>query len=527
MLVTALSLLLLAPAADPVQADVVIRGAMLYDGSGKPGVQGDLAIKGDRIVGLGAFEVAGKPRIIDGKGLVVAPGFIDLHTHSDIGLFTPGSKIPIVEPATKANRNYLTQGVTTIVTGNCGFGPTDVVGYLQQVDAVKPGTNVAALVAHNDVRKAVMGNANRAPTTEELEKMRVLVEEGMKAGAWGLTTGLYYTPGNYAATEEVIALAKVAAQYRGIYASHMRDEGVGLLPAIDETLRVGREAQLPIHISHLKAWGRRSWDKAPEALALIEQARRQGQVVTADQYPYIAASTWLAAFVIPVKYRSGTQQDLIARFDDKEQGPEIRKAIEGMLAEWDGGKTVRIASYAKKPEWQGKDLLTIATLEKRTALEIVLEIERNGGAAAVNFAMNEEGVRLIMKQPWVATASDGAAMAISETFTHPRSYGTFPRKIGHYARAEKLVPLEQAIRSATGLPADILRLPERGYLRVGHFADVLVFDPVEFRDQATFEKPHQYATGVKYLFVNGTPTIDAGKVAETFAGRALRHKGEK
>ncbi len=521
-MLSTLSLLLLLPAA-PVEADIVIRGATLYDGSGKPGVKGDLALKGERIVAVGTVEVVGKPQVIDGTGLVVCPGFIDLHTHSDISIFSPGSKIPIAEPKTRTNLNYLMQGVTTIVTGNCGFGPIDVANYLKMLDVNPPGSNVAHQVPHNDLRRAVMGNANRPPTKDELEKMKAVVSRGMKDGAWGLATGLYYTPGNYAATEEVVELAKVAAAHHGIYASHMRDEGADLLASIDETLTIGRRAGLPVHISHMKAWGRKNWNKAAEAVALVEQARARGQAVTADQYPYIASSTMLAAYLIPTQYREGTQQDLIARFDDAEAGPKVRKAIEQGLAEWEGGKTIRLASYPKKPEWQGKDLVAIAALEKKTPLEIVLEVERNGGAAAVNFSMNEEGVRLIMRQPFVATASDGGAMLPSDTFQHPRSYGTFPRKIGRYSIEEKVIPLEQAIRSASGLPADILRLPERGYLKAGYFADVLVFDPATFRDTATFEKPHQYATGVRWLFVNGKAVIAGGKFTETLAGKALRH----
>lgn len=524
MLAAALTFLTFLPAADPIEADIVIRGATLHDGTGQPGKKVDLAIKGERIVAVGSFQTAGKPRVIDGTGLVVAPGFIDLHNHSDIAIFTPGSKVPIAEPKTNAIPNFLTQGVTTIVTGNCGFGPVDVADYLAKVDEAKPGTNVAHLVPHNALRQQVMGNANRAPTTAELDKMKALVERGMKGGGWGLSTGLYYTPGFYARTDEVIELAKVAAAQRGIYASHMRDEGTGLLVSINETLEIGREAKLPVHISHIKAWGRKAWDKAPDAIALIEQARAKGQTVTADQYPYVAASTMLAAFVIPASLREGTQQDLIARFDDKEQGPKIRKAIEDMLTEWDGGKSIRIVTYAKKPEWQGKDLVAIATAEKKTPLDIVLEIERNGGAPAINFAMQEEGVRLFMKQPWVATASDGSTMLPSDTFQHPRSYGTFPRKLGLYTVQEKLMPLEQAIRSASGLPADVLRLPERGYLKPGYFADVVIFDPEKLRDTATFEKPHQYAVGVKYLFVNGKLAIEDGKLTGVVAGRALRHK---
>jgi N-acyl-D-aspartate/D-glutamate deacylase len=515
------SFLLLIPTA-PIDADVVIRGAMLHDGSGKPGDVGDLAIKGERIVGVGTFEVAGTPRVIDGKGMIVAPGFIDLHTHSDIPIFAPDHKIPIAEPGTRNNLNYLTQGVTTIVTGNCGSGPVDVADYLRKLDAEPPGSNVCHLVPHNDLRIAVMGNANRPPSGAEMEKMKALVDRGMRVGAWGLATGLYYTPGSYASTEEVIELARVAAEHGGIYASHMRDEGAELLPAIHETLRIGTAAKLPVHISHMKAWGRKHWDKAADAIALVEQARARGQTVTADQYPYVASSTALGAYLIPTQYREGTQDDLIARFDDAEQGPKVRAAIESSLADWDGGRSIRLASYPPKPEWQGKDVAAIAEMEKKTPLEIVLEVERHGGAVAVNFSMNEEGVRLIMKQPFVATASDGGTMLPSDTFQHPRSYGTFPRKIGYYSLEEKVVPLEQAIRSASGLPGDILRLPERGYLKIGYFADVVVFDPATFRDTATFDRPHQYSTGVKFLFVNGTAAIDDGKFTEKLAGKALR-----
>lgn len=522
MFTLALCTLLAAQAPEEI---TVIRGATIVDGSGQPGKKGDIALQGDRILGVGNVNLPDKAKIkeIDGAGLIVAPGFIDLHNHSDISIFTPGSKVPIVEAKTNAIPNFLTQGVSTIITGNCGFGPVDVADYLKKIDETGAGTNVVHLVPHNHLRAQVMGNANRPPTAAELEQMKVLVGQGMKAGAWGLATGLYYTPGNYAKTDEVVELAKVAAAHRGIYCSHMRDEGLALLPSIHETLEVGQKAKLPVHISHIKAWSRKAWDKAPDAIALIEQARAKGQVVTADQYPYTAASTMLAAFVIPTALREGTQQDLIARFDDKEQGPKIRKAIEDMLTEWDGGKTIRIVTYAKKPEWQGKDLAAIAAAEKKTPLDIVLEIERNGGAPAINFAMQEEGVRLFMKQSWVATASDGSSMLPSDTFQHPRSYGTFPRKIGYYSLQEKQVPLEQAIRSATGLPADILKLPQRGYLKPGHVADVVVFDPAQFRDTATFDKPHQYATGVKYLFVNGKLAVQDGKPTGTLAGKALRH----
>jgi N-acyl-D-aspartate/D-glutamate deacylase len=514
----ALSLLCLLSTADiPVEADYVIRGATLYDGTGQPGREGDLAIKGERIVAVGTFQVAGQPKVIDGTGLVVAPGFIDLHTHSDRG---------ITQPATRANLNYLMQGVTTIVTGNCGSGPVDVAVYLKQVDEGKAGSNVVHQIPHNSLRQRVMGNANRPPTQAELEKMKALVEQGMRAGAWGLSTGLYYTPGSYATLDELVELAQVAAAHGGFYASHIRDEGTGLLASITEALTIGQRAKLPVHISHLKAYSRRAWGQAADALALIEQARAKGQVVTADQYPYTASSTSLAADVIPAVYREGSAKDVLARLDDPEQGPKVRQAIERTLADCEGGKSIRIARYAKKPDWQGKDLIAIAQQEKKPVLEVVLEIERNGGAQIVNFSMKEEEVRLIMRQPFVATASDGGTQVPAATVPHPRNYGCFPRKIGRFALEEKVLSLEQAIRSASGLPADILRLPERGYLKPGYYADVVVFDPQSFRDTATFDQPHQYATGVRYLFVNGAAAIQDGKYIGALAGKALRHPGK-
>jgi N-acyl-D-aspartate/D-glutamate deacylase len=503
---------------DKVEADVVLQGGTIHDGTGAPGRVGDLAIKGDRIIALGAFRVAGKPRRIDARGLIVAPGFIDLHTHSDF---------PLQRKATRGSLSYLYQGVTTAVTGNCGFGPADVDAYFRALEKGGVGTNVIHLIPHNAVREKVMKNANRAPAADELKRMEELVEQGMKAGAWGLSTGLIYTPGSFARTDELIALARVSGRYGGLYASHIRDEGVGVLSALDEALRIGQSAEVGVHISHLKASGRRAWGKSVDIVAAIARARKSGQAVSADQYPYIASSTSLAATLIPPRFREGDARDFQARLRDPDVGPLIRKAIETGIKVRNNGASVRIAQYSTQKAWQGKDLATIAKAEKRPAVEIVLEIERHGGAAVVNFGMSEEDVRLIMKQPFVATASDGSSkVPDNSTVPHPRSYGTFPRKIGRYALEEKVITLEHALRSATGLPADILKLSHRGYLRAGWYADVVVFDPSGFRDKATYEKPHQYAEGVRYLFVNGKPVIDGGKATGVLAGRVLRRNGE-
>lgn len=511
--------LMLAPAAEPApkSMDLVIRNVTIHDGGGKPGVKGDIAFAGERIVAIGTFDIVGKAKIIDGSGLVAAPGFIDLHTHCDSG--SPA----LTEAAGRANKCYLMQGVTLAVTGNCGSGPADVKDFFAKLEKNGVGTNVIHQVPHNSIRSKVMGNANRVPTSEELQKMEVLVDQQMKDGCWGLSTGLIYTPGTYAKTDEIIALAKIASKHGGFYASHIRDEGGGLATAIEEAIKIGREGKLPVHISHIKCSGRSAWGTSAQAITLIEKARKDGQIVTADQYPYIASSTSLAATVIPTRFRDGTSKEYLARLDDPEKGAQIRKAVESAMKSRDGGKTIQVARYRPNPKWQGKTIAAIAAEEKKDPTNIVLEIERKGGAAIVNFGMSEEDVRIYMKQSFVATASDGSSQVPGDTVPHPRSYGTFPRKIGRYSIEEGIIPLEQAIRSASGLPADILRLTDRGYLKAGYFADVVIFDPKAYRDMATFEKPHQYAAGVKYLFVNGKTVIDDGKFLDVLAGKSLRH----
>lgn len=509
-----LHLCLAVATADPVVADLVLQGGTVYDGSLREGMIADVAIRGDRIVAVGQFETAGTPRVIACRGWIVAPGFIDLHSHSDGG---------ITQPRTRENSNFLMQGCTTVVTGNCGSGPTDVGAYFRQIDAQGAGTNVLHLIPHGSLRRQVLrGDANRPPTPAELEEMQRRVEQGMRDGACGMSTGLIYTPGTFAKTDELVALAQVVARFGGIYASHIRNEGAQLLESIEELLTIGRQAGLPVHVSHLKVSGRSNWGLAPEAIARLRQAREAGQRVTADQYPYTASSTSLAATVVPAELRSW--EKLEAALKDPEQGPRIRRRLEASLQEKDEGRAIVVASYAPQRGWQGKSLAQIASETGQTPLEVTLEILRRGGAGIVNFGMQEDEVRLFMREPYVATASDGSTMTLdAPTQPHPRSFGTFPRKIGRYAIEGKFLPLAQAIYSASGLPAEILGLPDRGFIRPGYYADLVVFDPETFRDTATYEQPLSWARGTKWVLVNGQIAVENEQPTGRLAGRAIRH----
>jgi N-acyl-D-aspartate/D-glutamate deacylase len=503
-------------AADAIEADYVLRNGEIYDGSEGAAFVGDVAIRGDRIVAVknGKLDVRAGTKEIDAKGLIVAPGFIDLHSHSDG---------PILESKTRLNANFLTQGCTSVVTGNCGFGPVDIAAYYEKIDKHGAGTNVLHLLPHGSLRAEAMGRTNRPPSPAELEKMKELTARGMRDGAWGMATGLIYVPGSFSKTDELVALAEVVGQHRGIYASHIRNEGSQLLESLDEILAIGKQAKLPVHVSHIKVSGKANWGVAPDAIHKLREARAAGQRVTADQYPYPASSTSLAATLIPDELREW--KDLQAALDDAERGDKVRKQISRKIADRDGGKQLVVANFKSDRAWQGKSLAAIAQETKKSPLEVAIDIMRRGGASVVSFGMSEDEVRLFMREPFVATASDGSATSLdSAAQPHPRSFGCFPRKIGYYAVEGKVLPLTRAIRSASGLPADILGLPERGYLKAGYFADIVVFDRDTFRDQATFAKPLAWSTGVKLLLVNGQIAVEEGKPTEKLAGRAIRHK---
>lgn len=488
------------------EADLIIRGATIHDGSGKEGVVGDLVIKGDTIVAVGRVTATARKTI-------AAPGFIDLHSHSDTG---------ITLERTRDNYNFTSQGCTTIVTGNCGGGNVDVAAMFETLEKHGAGTNVIHLLPHGSIRSRVFGAQNRPPTPAELEKMKALVEKGMQDGAWGMSTGLIYVPGTYAKTEEIAELAGVVHQYGGIYASHIRSEAAHLIEAIREAIEIGEKSACPVHVSHIKCSTREAWGKMEEACRVIEEARGRGLRVTADQYPYTASSTRLEAYTIPTWAREGGQKKLLERLDDPVAGEKIRKEIAGSFEKRDGPDKIRIAYCDAKTAYNGKTIAQIAREEGKDPVEVVVEIQKGGGAQAIGFSMREEDMLVAMKKEWVATASDGAAQRPSTARPHPRNYGTFSRKVGRYGIEKEAVSLPFAIRSASGLPADILGLKDRGYLRPGYKADLVLFDPGLFRDRATFDEPTQYSAGTRWVLVNGTPVIADGKKTESLPGRPLR-----
>ena len=502
-------------AQDAADADVLLQGGTIVDGSGGEPFEGDVAIRDGRIVAVADAVNINAGQVLDCTGLVICPGFIDLHNHSDN---------TILEPKNRDGRCYLLQGCTTLVTGNCGGGRGDVGKFYDELAAGGVGINVAHLVPHGEIRDTVMGKVRRAPTDNELRKMQQLAAHGMEQGAWGMSTGLQYVPGAYANTEELIAVAREVGKHGGIYASHMRDEGDQLIEAIEEVIEIARQAGLPCHISHLKASKRRNWGKLRVAARIIEDARRDGLTITADQYPYTASSTSIMAMLIPEDEREGGDDATIARLDDVNELARIRPMIARSLEE---RGQLMIASFDKKPQWVGKLITEVAALEGREPVDVALEVLHDADAMGVNFGMDEADVRYAMTLPWVATASDGSVKTDNGTRPHPRSFGTFPRKIGRYAIQENVLSLPAAVRSASGLPADILGMTDRGYVRKELVADLVVFDPKQLADRATYEQPFEPAVGVRWLFVNGRAAIADGVPQDTLAGRPLRRPAKQ
>jgi N-acyl-D-amino-acid deacylase len=499
--------LVLVPFAQAQNLDVILRNGTVVDGSGSAPVRTDVGISGDRIVFVGSSTGKKAKRVIDSTGLVITPGFIDPHTH------TAGD---LTDPKRSQNAPYLMQGVTTVATGNDGDSPGHIGEALARWSRQGIGTNAALFIGQGTVRREVMEMSDAKPTPQQLEKMKALVDTAMNEGAIGLSTGLYYAPGSYATTEEVIELARVAAQHGGIYDTHMRDEStynIGLMNSVRETLRIGKEAHIPVMISHIKALGADVWGQSTGVIALIDAAHKAGTKATASEYPFDASGTSVTASLVPRWAEADGK--LLKNIDDPALHGRLVKEMTENLRRRGGAETLLMTAAGDK-SILGKNLAQIAQKRNIPPIEAALQIIRGGGSDVASFNMKESDIEAFMKQPWVMTCSDGSD-------GHPRKYGTFPRKIHEYVYEKHVLSLEAAVRSSTSLPAETLQIKDRGLLKQGYYADVLVFDPKTFIDRATYQDPTILATGVEYLLVNGQLAVNKGELTSTRAGRVLQH----
>ncbi len=511
LLVAALTLALVpAHAHAQVRVDILIRNGAVIDGTGSPARKADVGITGDRITFLGDARTArlAIARTIDATGLVVAPGFIDPHTH------TAGD---LTNAQRKANLPYLMQGVTTVVTNNDGSGSVDIGKLLGGWKTNGIGTNAAVYVPQGSVRGTVMGMSDAAPSEAQLDSMKRMVARGMEAGAIGMSTGLYYAPGSYSTTDEVIALARVAARHGGIYDSHIRDESsfsIGLVAAVNEVIRIGREAHMPVHISHIKALGADVWGMADSIVALMKSARASGVDITASQYPYTASGTGVGASLLPRWAEVGGSDSLAARIND----PVIHQRLSAEMTEnmrRRGGANSLLITGGKDQGIRGKRLDEVARMWNTTPIEAAMRIILAGDASVASFNMDGKDIATFMRQDFITTDSDGSE-------GHPRKYGTFPKLIREYVNEKHILTLPQAIHRSSLASARILGFSDRGEIASGRLADVIVFDPATLTDRSTYEAPTLLATGMRYVIVNGTVAIDAGVFTGALAGRVLR-----
>jgi N-acyl-D-amino-acid deacylase len=495
--------------------DIVIRGGSVLDGTGAPATRADLAIRDGRIVSIGVLSSSTiSHRTIDATGLTVAPGFIDVHSHAAEGLAGRlGEATPLVA-----------QGVTTVFINPDGDGPIDLIAQRESFEASGIGVNVGQFVPHGSIRKRVIGLADRPPTDDELARMERIVDDGMKAAGLGLSTGLYYAPGSYATTGEIIALAKVAAAFGGVYSSHIRDEAdytIGVVAAVDEVIRISEEAHIRAVVSHMKALGPANWGKSTQLVDAIERARRRGVEVYADQYAYEASGTSIVAALIPRWAEVGGRKALLDRLNG-EDAAKVRAAISDNIARRGGAEKLVISDYPPDRAVEGRSLAAIARSRSLPPVDLVVTLLQQGDAALVSFNMSDDDIVRIMQQPWTMTCSDGDLTAPGQGKPHPRGYGAFARKLAVYVRDRHVIDLPHAVRSMTSLPAMVFGLRDRGTLRDGAVADIVVFDPAQFQDRATYQEPQQIATGVRAVLVNGVIAMEGGAPTGKRAGRFVR-----
>jgi N-acyl-D-amino-acid deacylase len=525
--------------------DLKLAGGTVLDGTGAPARRADVGVRGDRIESVGDLAQERAGRTLDVTGLTVTPGFIDIHSHSDWRLW-----------GNRRAESKIRQGVTTEVVGNCGFSPAPVSDefrgemrgfalyvpegmdfswsstrdYLRHYEDEGVALNVMQLIGHGTLRLAAMGFARRPPTAREQATMERLMDESMADGAAGLATGLIYAPGSYAATDEIVGIARRAGgPRRGFYASHIRGEGATLLDAVREAIQVGREAGLPVQVSHIKAAGRPHWGRVKDALALVDAARAEGLDVRADVYPYTASSTSLRT-LMPDWVLEGGIEAMLGRLTDPASRARIRTEISGgagILSRGIGWEDVMIANAPARPDAQGRRVSEIAAARGQDPLDAAFDLlaDEAGRGSVILFQLDEADFRRALAHPQVMIGSDGSSLAVEGVMgagkPHPRNYGTFPRVLGHYARDEKLISLPEAVRKMTGLPADRLGLADRGVLRAGARADVVAFDAARIIDRATYEEPHRYAAGVSHVLVNGRVVVEGGEHTGALPGRVL------
>jgi dihydroorotase/N-acyl-D-amino-acid deacylase len=515
-----LALFLLASTTYGADYDLLIRNARIVDGTGASWYRGDLAVRGDTIVAIDRHLEGTATKTIDAHDQVLAPGFIDLHTHARRGIF----EVPTAD-------NYIRQGVTTLFEGPDGSSPIPIRDFFARLEQTKTASNMASFVGQGSVREKVIGTIDRKATADEIETMKGIVRQEMKDGAFGLSTGLFYVPGTFTPTEEVIALAAVAGELGGIHISHQRDETARIRESVRETIRIGEEGRLPTQATHMKVLGKPNWGASTDTLRLVDEARARGVDVTMDQYPYTASSTSLAAALLPAWAQEGGREQMLSRLRDPATRARIREVVVDRIEHERGGgdpKNIQFASTSFDPSLTGK---TLADATRARGLEptvanaadTALALLEKGTVSGIFHAMAEEDVERILRHPATMIASDGEVPVFGKSSPHPRSYGTFVRVLGRYVREKKLLTLEEAVRKMTSLPAARVGLRDRGLLRPGMKADLVVFDPATVADAATFENPHQYAVGVSYVIVNGVVVVDDAKVTGARPGRVLRH----
>jgi dihydroorotase/N-acyl-D-amino-acid deacylase len=511
-----------APLAQSQQPyDLILRNARIVDGTGAPWYRGEIAIRGDTIVRMATSISDPATRVIDVGGEVVAPGFIDIHSHARRGIFD----VPTAE-------NYVRQGVTTLVEGPDGSSAVPLAPFLKRLDDLAKSVNMASFIGQGSIRGAVIGNVNRKATADEIEKMKALVEQGMKDGAFGLSSGLFYVPGNFTPTEEVIELARVAGRFGGIYISHMRNEASGVLDSVKETIAIGEKGGLPTQVTHHKIIGTANWGRSVETLKLVDEARARGVDATIDQYPYTASSTSVQGALLPAWAQEGTRQQMVARLTDPATRARIKAETVRIIRDERGGgdpKNIVLAACGWDASLAGKNLSDVMQLRGlapglENAAEAAMWIIERGGCSGIFHAISEKDLENIIRHPATMIASDGEIPIFGREMPHPRSYGTFSRVLSVYVRERNVITLEDAVRKMSSFPAQRLGLLDRGVLRPGMKADLAVFDPSRVKDTATFAKPHQYAEGVSLVIVNGKIVLEKGAITAARPGRVLLKK---